>query len=148
MSTQLYILWNVKKETELFQHIQKTCNVSVLPAKIVGKSGNFLDFEQITFFLVREKDAKLFRYKKVQDDSGNIADVIYPFDRNKDNLPYIEYTREAYDDKHIGRIYVPTYYNAKDNSPQVRQIFNEIKKWVVSNSITREKIDTISIYSV
>lgn len=144
MSAQFYILWNQKRETELFEYVQEKCNVSVIPVK---KTDSFYATRDITCFFVRKEDTRLFHYKKIWED-GSIKEVIYPFDSNMNSLPCIEYSQELCGDEYIARIYMSMCSNSKETSRQIRQIFNLIKKWVRTNSTALEKIDTISIYSV
>ena len=145
MSAQFYILWNKKREMELFEYVRETCNVSVIPAK---KTDNFHATRTITCFFVRKEDTRLFHYKKFREDDGNFTEVIYPFDGGMNSLPYIEYSQEPHGDKYIGRIYVPMYSKSKEISREITKIFSAIKKWASINSTAREKVGTIHIYSV
>lgn len=145
MSAQFYILWNQKREKELFEYVQETCKVSVIPVK---KTDNFYTTRDITCFFVRKEDIRLFHYKKFREDDGNITEVIYPFDRGMNSLPFIEYSQEPRGDKYIGRIYVPIYSKSKKVSREIAQIFAVIKKWASTNSTAREKVGSIQIYSV
>lgn len=149
MNTQIYILWKKNKAFDLFQYIQEECAMVILPVKRITNANENDNYAQCsTVFFVRKNDAELFRYKKFRDESGEIAEVIYPFDRNQDNLPYIEYTYECFDGDHICRIWSPTCCGSSIATKRMKQMLRTIKKWVIEHSQRREKINGLWVYII
>lgn len=149
MNTQLYILWKRDKVSDLFRYIQEECVMLILPVKrIMNVNDNDYCAKYSTCFFVRKDDVNLFQYKKFLNESGEIAEVIYPFDENQDNLPYIEYTYEFSGENYISRIWSPTYCGSGVATKHMKQLLRSIKKWAIEHSQGRDKIDGIWVYTI
>lgn len=141
MGKQIYICWEEGQAEELFQYVQEQCGMTILPMKKTNSTSTNAD--AIPCALVQEEAAGLFRYKRFRDDNGEPCKVLYPFDRNKDNLPYIEYTQECSNNKAIGRLWCPTCFKKSELVEQTKQSFKLIEQWAKQKCMRKEKKEGI-----
>ena len=138
MGKQIYICWEEGQAEELFQYVQEECGMTILPMKKMNSTSTNADAIPCVF--VQEEAAGLFRYKRFRDENGELCKVLYPFDRNKDNLPYIEYTQEYSNNKAIGRLWCPTYLIKSELVEKTKQSFKLIEQWANQTCMRKEGI--------
>ena len=107
MGKQIYICWEEGQAEELFQYVQEECGMTILPMKKTNSTST--DADALPCVFVQEEAAGLFRYKRFRDENGEPCKVLYLFDRNKDNLPYIEYTQECSNNMVVGEDHMTLY---------------------------------------
>lgn len=146
MGKQIYICWEEGQAEELFQYVQEQCGMTILPMKKMNSTSTNADAIPCVF--VQEEAAGLFRYKRFRDENGELCKVLYPFDRNKDNLPYIEYTQEYSNNKAIGRLWCPTYLIKSELVEKTKQPFKLIEQWANQKCARKEKTDGIWVYTI
>lgn len=141
MGKQIYICWEEGQVEELFHYVQEQCGMTILPMKKTNSASS--NTATIPCAFVQEEAAGLFRYKRFKDENGEPCKVLYPFDRNKDNLPYIEYTQECSNNMVVGRLWCPTYFIKSELVEQTKQSFKLIEQWANQKCARKEKTDGI-----
>ncbi len=115
--------------------------MTILPMKKTNSASS--NTATIPCAFVQEEAAGLFRYKRFKDENGEPCKVLYPFDRNKDYLPYIEYTQECSNNMLVGRLWCPTYFINSELVEQTKQSFKLIEQWANQKCTRKEKTDGI-----
>lgn len=146
MGKQIYICWEEGQAEELFQYVQEQCGMTILPMKKTSRAQ--FNTDAIPCVFVQEEAASLFRYKRFRDENGESCKVLYPFDRNKNTLPCIEYTQERPNNMSIGRLWCPTYFIESELVEQTKQSFKLIEQWAKQKCTRKEKMDGIWVYTV
>lgn len=151
---QINFTINPEYEKELFSFLINKCKCCVfLPESITGE---FLFGEEceITFdkYLVSPLPADfIFDTQIIMSHYySQKVRTIYPFDKNGDFLPFLEYEREPSSDNTNAhcRLYFRTLSVSPQFKKELKKIYNKARKWITDNATGKRKVGNLVVYDI